>query len=169
METDESMPRQIKGFCFVEFDSEESAEGAVKTFNNCIPEEFTNASHKNFVSVQGSLSPLSVMTKAVWLGYKDEVKKIRQEIASLNATTMFSSSANTSDGGFKQGSLLRMNHSLEGSLLNKRILKDTFTHFGKVAYVDLHGRGAKQITVRMASLQNAQSFLAKATECGEQI
>ena len=92
------------------------------------------------------------MKKAVWLSYKDEVRKIRQEIASLNASTMFSNSVDASDGGFKQGTLLRMNHNLEGSLLNKRILKDTFTHFGRVAYVDLHGRGAKQITVRMASL-----------------
>ena len=52
MDTDESVSIP-KGFCFVEFDSEEAANRAVSTFNNCVPEEFQNNLHKNYVDVQG--------------------------------------------------------------------------------------------------------------------
>jgi RNA recognition motif-containing protein len=50
MDTDESSS-QSKGFCFIEFDSVEAAEKAIDTFHNCIPEEFQNAEHKNYVDV----------------------------------------------------------------------------------------------------------------------
>ena len=52
METDCSQSL-TKGFCFIEFDSKESAERAVHTFNNCVPEEFQNNHHKNYIEVKG--------------------------------------------------------------------------------------------------------------------
>lgn len=63
METDESVNKS-KGYCFIEFDSIEAAASAVVTFNNCIPEELTNAEHRNYVGVHETLSQLNVMKKA---------------------------------------------------------------------------------------------------------
>ena len=84
METDTGSQTQTKGFCFIEFDSVAAADHAVATFHNCIPEEFQNAQHKNYVNVQGQLSQLSVIKKATWKAFKEEVRLIRQEIARLN-------------------------------------------------------------------------------------
>ena len=115
MDTDESCAL-IKGFCFVEFASAEAANRAADTFNNCIPEELTNAEHKNYVSVQGTLSQFNVMSKETWQAFKEEARKIRQEIAKLNASTMFAPGADTFEG-FKIGTLVRMHHNFDTALL----------------------------------------------------
>lgn len=62
VDTDES-ESLLKGFCFIEFSSQEGALKAIETFNNCIPEELTNAEHKNYVRVEGNLGQLNVMSK----------------------------------------------------------------------------------------------------------
>ena len=64
MDTDESH-NKVKGYCFIEFDSSEAADTAVSTFNNCIPEELTNADHQNYVG-QETLSQFNVMKKSQW-------------------------------------------------------------------------------------------------------
>lgn len=76
VDTDES-ESHLKGFCFVEFASHEGAEKAIETFNNCIPEELTNAEHKNYVRVEGNLGQLNVMSKEQWLAFKEEAGRIR--------------------------------------------------------------------------------------------
>ena len=78
-----------KGFCFVEFDSEEAANKACTLFNNCIPEEFTNSECKNYILVQGNLTQLNVISKKQWSVFKEEAKQIKREIALLNPDTMF--------------------------------------------------------------------------------
>lgn len=68
METDASSAASnlSKGFCFIEFDSQESAAKAVLTLDKQVPEELTNAGHKNYVGECGNVTQLSVMTKATW-------------------------------------------------------------------------------------------------------
>lgn len=97
MDTDESVSL-TKGFCFVEFASTQAANLAVDLFNNCIPEELTNVEHKNYVSVQGTMSQLNVMSKEKWQAFKEETRKIRQEIAKLNPGTMFASAGGSFEG-----------------------------------------------------------------------
>lgn len=76
MDTDESVSLS-KGFCFIEFDSKESAKQAVSIFNNCIPEELTNASHKNYVGDRDKVCQLNVMSKASWKLFKEEARLIK--------------------------------------------------------------------------------------------
>jgi len=113
---------------------------AVQTFNNCVPEEFTNAHHKNHVVVKGELSQLNVMTKAAWGAFKDEVNKIRHEIARLNASSMYAQSEPGNYDGFAFGTLVRMNHRIDRGMLSKSVLRESSKHFGNVAYIDLHGK-----------------------------
>jgi len=148
MDTDES-GSLIKGFCFVEFASAQAANLAVDIFNNCIPEELTNAEHKSYVRVQGTLSQLNVMSKFKWQAFKEEARRIRQEIARLNPSTMFAS-AGESFEGFKFGTLVRMNHNFDTALLSKKFLTEALSHFGKIAYIDMHNKG-KQVTIRFTS------------------
>ena len=142
MDTDES---QIlaKGFCFIEFDSSDSAGRAVETFNNCIPEELTNAGHKNYVGEQGRVGQLKVMKKETWKTFKEEARLIRQEIARLNSSSMFASGEKVSFDGFTRGTLIRMQHNLDNNMLTKNLLKEVLSHFGMVSYVDLHGRASQ--------------------------
>ena len=139
MDTDESQSL-AKGFCFIEFDSSDAANRAVETFNNCIPEELTNASHKNYVGERGRVGQLNVMKKETWKSFKEEARRIRQEIARLNSSTMFASGEQVSFDGFQRGTLIRMHHNLDNSILTKNLLKEVLSHFGMVAYIDLHGR-----------------------------
>ena len=139
MDTDESQSL-AKGFCFIEFDSIDAANKAVETFNNCIPEELTNASHKNYVGEQGRVGQLNVMNKSTWKSFKEEARVIRQEIARLNSSSMFASGERASFDGFSRGTLIRMHHSLDTTLLTRNLLKEVLSHFGMAAYVDLHGR-----------------------------
>jgi RNA recognition motif-containing protein len=69
-----------KGFAFVEFAEEKSAESAIQMFNNCIPLEFTDAKSQNFVHVQGNVTQLRVMPKHEWSAKKEEMKQIKREI-----------------------------------------------------------------------------------------
>ena len=132
-----------KGFCFIEFDSKESAEQAVSIFNNCIPEELTNASHKNYVGERDKVCQLNVMSKETWKLFKAEALQIKQEIARLNSSSMFASGEKFKYDGFSWGTLLRLNHRLGNNMLTKRSLKEVLRHFGMVAYVDLYGKGMR--------------------------
>ena len=161
MDTDESVSLS-KGFCFIEFDSKESAKQAVSIFNNCIPEELTNASHKNYVGDRDKVCQLNVMSKASWKLFKEEARLIKQEIARLNSTSMFTSGEKARYDGFIKGTLLRFNHRLGNTMLTKRNLREVLRHFGMVAYVDLHGKAMKQALIRFASKVHTQDFLAKA-------
>jgi len=105
------------------------------------------------------------MKKSVWLEFKEEVVKIRQEIARLNSAYMFSTSEPTSFEGFAEGTLLHMTHRMNLGGVTKTSLKEALSHFGKVAYVDVHGKVAKQVTIRFATKAQAISFLAKASDC----
>ena len=53
--------------------------------------------------------------------------------------------------GFSTGTLLKLNHSVDALSLSKRTLQEALSHFGQVSYVDLHGKGAKQVTLRFAN------------------
>ena len=77
---------------------------------------------------------------------------------------MFSSSAPASFEGFTQGTLLQMNHSMDPSCLKKSKLREALSHFGKVAYVDLHGKVVQQVTIRFANKAQTTGFISKATE-----
>ena len=134
MDTDESQSRS-KGYCFVEYAVTEAANVAVETFNNCVPEELTNAGHINYVGAGGNLSQLNVMKKETWKTFKDEARQIREEIARLNSSTMFASGS--SFDGFVKGTLIRLHHSLNTTLISKNTLREALSHFGSVAFVDL--------------------------------
>ena len=73
MDTDESVSL-AKGFCFIEFDTKESADQAVTIFNNCVPEELTNAGHKNYVGERDRVCQLTVMSKEQWKSFKEEAR-----------------------------------------------------------------------------------------------
>ena len=59
-------------------------------------------------------------------------------------------SAGESFEGFKFGTLVRMNHNFDTALLSKKFLTEALSHFGKIAYIDMHGKG-KQVTIRFTS------------------
>lgn len=65
--------------------------------------------------------------------------------------------------GFKRGTLVRMNHNFGADKISKQTLREALSHFGQLAYIDMHGK-AKQITLRFASEAQMQSFLAKASK-----
>ena len=131
-----------KGFCFIEFNCKEAATQAVNIFNNCIPEELTNASHKNYVGIADKVCQLNVMTKETWKTFKQEARLIREEIARLNSSEMFATGEKASYEGFSRGTLLKMSHNLASDLLNKQNLKQALGHFALVAYLDIYGKGA---------------------------
>ena len=133
MDTDESQSKS-KGFSFVEFATTEAADLAVKTFNNCVPEELTNAGHINYVGAGETLSQLNVIKKESWQSFKEEARQIKAEIARLNASTMFASGS--SFDGFVKGTLFRLHHSLNFALISKKSLREALSHFGNVAYID---------------------------------
>ena len=162
MQTDESQA-PTKGFCFVEFDSEDAANRAVMTFNNCVPEEFQNAEHKNYFNVQGQLSQLNVMKKEVWRSFKEEVIKIRQEIARLNSAEMFVVNEPKKFEGFAEGTLLRITHNMNLTSISKSTLRQAMSHFGSIAYIDLHGKVVQTITLRFNSKIQTAAFISKAS------
>lgn len=53
---------------------------------------------------------------------------------------MFASGDQTNWEGFKVGTLVRLNHKLNKGLLSRSLLKQVISHFGTVAYVDLHDK-----------------------------
>lgn len=73
--------------------------------------------------------------------------------------------ASTFDG-FKQGTLIRMNHNFGADKISKQHLREALGHFGQPAYIDMHGK-AKQITLRFAAKMQADSFLAKVCSVGD--
>lgn len=50
-----------------------------------------NSLSDNFIAVQGAIRPLKVMRKSDWLQSKQEMSKIKQELALLNPETMYCS------------------------------------------------------------------------------
>lgn len=117
--------------------------------------------------MQGQLNQLNVLKKEAWTSYKDEVKRIKQEISLLNAGTMFSIDDQSSFEGFAEGTLLRFTHNVTSAQFSKKLLKEVFSHFGPVAYIDCHGKAAKQVTIRFSSKAQTSSFLAKAASIGD--
>lgn len=102
------------------------------------------------------------MSKEKWAAFKEEALKIKQEIARLNAECMFPREANAYEG-FKRATLIRMNHNFGTGNLSKQQLREALSHFGQLAYVDMHGK-AKQITLRFSTQGNMEGFLTKAAE-----
>jgi len=62
------------------------------------------------VHVQGEIKPLQVMSKSAWIEKKEEMKKLKREIASLFPSTMFEAqpSKNRVTETFEDGTLLRI-------------------------------------------------------------
>lgn len=75
---------QLKGFCFVEFAQPDEAVKAQQLFNNCVPEEFTNNQNINYVQRKDfKITPLKVISKKEWLDHKQELGKIKKELAEI--------------------------------------------------------------------------------------
>ena len=43
--------KQSKGFAFIEYSKEEEANEAIKKFDNCVPVEFVDMQHPNYIQV----------------------------------------------------------------------------------------------------------------------
>ena len=52
-----------KGFAFIELSNELEAKNAIEMFNNCIPIEFTDISHANYIAPANAVEPLKVYSK----------------------------------------------------------------------------------------------------------
>ena len=66
--------------------------------------------------------------------------------------------------GFKFGTLLRINHTIESSLLSRQLLRQVMNHFGTISYIDLHEPIPKWATIRFRTVQLMRDFIAKAGE-----
>jgi hypothetical protein len=57
---------------------------ACETFNNKVPEEFTNTAHPNYIRMDDdSFSQLSVMSKQSWMAFKKEFVALKERLFAL--------------------------------------------------------------------------------------
>ena len=56
---------------------------ACETFNNKVPEEFTNTAHPNYIRMDDGLSQLSVMSKQSWIDFKKEFVALKERLFAL--------------------------------------------------------------------------------------
>ena len=57
-------------------------------FNNCIPEEFTNNQNANYIERKDvKITPLKVISKKEWLDHKQDLAKIKRELAEIRPKT----------------------------------------------------------------------------------
>ena len=111
------------------------------------------------------------MSKAKWMSFKEEVKRIRQEIARFNSDSMFASAdSDLSDSaqGFASGTIIRMQHSFAAGSLDKKLIREVCNHFGALAYADFHGKMSQQVTLRFKTKEQTVQFLAKVVQSLDQ-
>ena len=127
-----------KGFAFVEFKTENEAKSAIELFDNVVPNEFTDTTCENYVQVTGQIKPLKVLSKNAWAEKKEEMKRLKREIANLFPGTMFEAkpSSRKPTEVFEDGTLLKIKFASK-SALAKQALKSVVMHFGNPVYIDV--------------------------------
>ena len=59
---------------------------------------------------------------------------------------------------------MNLSRATASGKLSRTLLKETLSHFGPVAYVDLHGKPVV-VTLRFTSIAQTIGFLSKTTDC----
>eukprot|EP00002_Diphylleia_rotans_P010809 TRINITY_DN2137_c0_g1_i6.p1 TRINITY_DN2137_c0_g1~~TRINITY_DN2137_c0_g1_i6.p1 ORF type:complete len:485 (-),score=135.04 TRINITY_DN2137_c0_g1_i6:290-1744(-) len=133
-----SVTRIAKGFAFVEFESSEHAEAAIRDFD-----------------AHGAMgkSGIRVMSKQLWLMYKEEYKKLLKV-----ARQMGHEIEEKEEEEYIRGVLLRVGNIPKDT--PRKSIRDLFQSLASVAYVDMSGDGVSSI-VRMHQPEGADSVLER--------
>jgi len=158
-----SMPKYTdskisKGFAFIEFSNEKEAQEAVTKLDNLIPSELFCENAK------GKLSALKVMSKAKWLEFKEEFKRIKNELVKHmtgghdNGNQVHSESYIEKDFDIAPGCIVKLHKLPLG--IDKQTIKTAVSHFSSPKYVD-YKKGSDTALVRFETSILAKSFIDK--------